>query len=213
MRAILLGCPGAGKGTQAKCLSQHFDVPQISTGDMLRQAIADQSPLGLQVQEVMESGHLVDDQLILELVADRIQQPDCSNGFIFDGFPRTLDQARALMDLGITLDFVINIDVPDHLIIERMSGRRVHAPSGRTYHLDYNPPKVEGLDDETQEPLIQREDDKPEVVRHRLDVYHLQTQPLIEFYQRVLTKGCYQQVDGCKHVDAVTHTILECVER
>lgn len=212
MKIILLGCPGAGKGTQAQRLSQHLSIPQISTGDMLRQAIADKSPLGTQVQSIMESGQLVDDDLILKLVAERIDQNDCVNGFLFDGFPRTLEQANGLLKLNIAIDFVFNIDVPDEVIVARMSGRRVHPASGRTYHLKHNPPQEEGLDDQTSEPLIQRDDDKPEVVEHRLRVYHKQTRPLIDFYQNALNPGCYQKIDGCQGVEQVSQDILSVIE-
>lgn len=183
IRMILLGPPGAGKGTQAKLLVENFKIVQISTGDMLRAEVKANSPLGQTVKQVMDSGALVSDNLIIQLVKERIQKPDCLNGFLFDGFPRTLAQAESLRHQGIRLDCVINIDVPDQDIISRMSGRWAHAPSGRTYHAIFNPPKKPGFDDLTGEPLIQREDDKEETVRKRLSIYHQQTQPLLKYYR------------------------------
>ncbi|MDX1589106.1 MAG: adenylate kinase [Oleiphilaceae bacterium] len=183
MRIILLGAPGAGKGTQAQFITEKFAIPQISTGDMLRAAVKAESELGLKVKEVMSSGALVSDDIIIALIRERIQQPDCRNGFLLDGFPRTIPQAQALKDENIDIDYVVEIDVDDEEIIERLSGRRIHEPSGRVYHLKYSPPKVDMKDDETGEPLIQRSDDKEETVRHRLDVYQQQTAPLVSYYQ------------------------------
>jgi adenylate kinase len=182
MRLILLGPPGAGKGTQATQICQKYGIPQISTGDMLRAAVKAGTPLGLAAKKVMDAGGLVSDEIIIGLVQDRIAQPDCANGFLFDGFPRTIPQAEAMRKAGVKLDVVLEIDVPDAAIIERMSGRRAHLPSGRTYHVKYNPPKVEGKDDATGEPLVQRDDDKEETVRKRLAVYQSQTRPLVEYY-------------------------------
>lgn len=182
MRLILLGPPGAGKGTQAAFITQHYGIPQISTGDMLRAAVKAGTPLGLEAKKIMDSGGLVSDELIIGLVKDRLQQPDCSKGYLFDGFPRTIPQADALKHAKVALDFVIEIEVPEQDIIERMSGRRVHPASGRSYHLTFNPPKVAELDDLTGEPLVQRDDDKEETVRHRLTVYQNQTRPLVDYY-------------------------------
>jgi adenylate kinase len=183
MRLILLGAPGAGKGTQAAFICQKFGIPQISTGDMLRAAVKAGTPLGLQAKAVMESGGLVSDDLIINLVKERIAQSDCANGFLFDGFPRTIPQADAMKAAGVKLDHVLEIDVPFDAIIERMSGRRSHPASGRTYHVKFNPPKTEGVDDVTGEPLVQREDDKEETVKKRLDVYSSQTRPLVDYYR------------------------------
>lgn len=183
MRIILLGAPGAGKGTQAQFITEKFAIPQISTGDMLRAAVKAESELGLKVKEVMSSGALVSDDIIIALIRDRIQQEDCRNGFLLDGFPRTIPQAQALKDEGIQIDYVVEIDVDDEEIIERLSGRRIHEPSGRVYHLKYSPPKVDMKDDETGEPLIQRSDDQEETVRHRLEVYQKQTSPLVAYYR------------------------------
>ena len=182
MRLILLGAPGAGKGTQATFLCQKFGIPQVSTGDMLRAAVKAGTDMGLAAKKVMDSGGLVSDDIIIGLVKERIAQPDCANGFLFDGFPRTIAQADAMKHAGVKLDAVLEIDVPDSAIIERMSGRRSHLPSGRTYHLKFNPPKAPGVDDVTGEPLVQREDDREETVRKRLDVYQLQTRPLVDYY-------------------------------
>jgi adenylate kinase len=182
MRLILLGAPGAGKGTQATFICQKYGIPQISTGDMLRAAVKAGTPLGLEAKKVMDSGGLVSDDLIINLVKERIVQPDCSEGFLFDGFPRTIPQADAMKAAGVKLDYVLEIDVPFEAIIERMSGRRSHAASGRTYHVTFNPPKVAGVDDVTGEALIQREDDKVETVKKRLDVYSAQTRPLVDYY-------------------------------
>lgn len=182
MKLILLGAPGAGKGTQAAFITQKYGIPQISTGDMLRAAVKAGTPLGLQAKGVMESGGLVSDELIIDLVKERIAQPDCVNGFLFDGFPRTIPQAEAMKQAGVQLDYVLEIDVPFDAIIERMSGRRSHPASGRTYHVKFNPPKAEGRDDLTGEPLVQRDDDKEDTVRKRLDVYSQQTRPLVDYY-------------------------------
>ena len=181
MKVILLGGPGAGKGTQANYIKERYNIPQISTGDMLRAAVKAETPLGLEAKKVMDAGGLVSDDIILGLIDERIQQDDCANGFLFDGFPRTLEQAEALK-MKVAIDAVVEIDVDDDEIIKRMSGRRVHLPSGRTYHVVFNPPQVEGKDDETGEDLIQRDDDQEETVRKRLQVYHDQTEPLIEYY-------------------------------
>lgn len=189
MRIILLGGPGAGKGTQANYIGQKFNIPQISTGNMLRAAIAEGAPLGLQAKQVMDSGGLVSDEIILSLVKDRIIQDDCKNGYLFDGFPRTIAQAESLKAQGTNIDFVVEIYVDDDEIIKRMSGRRVHQASGRTYHVVFNPPKHENHDDETDDTLIQREDDKEDTVRQRLNVYHTQTQPLIEYYSQWADSG------------------------
>ena len=185
MRIILLGAPGAGKGTQAKFITEKFAIPQISTGDMLRAAVGAGTPLGLKVKDVMASGGLVSDDIIIALVKERIQQDDCKNGFLFDGFPRTIPQAEAMQAAGVIIDNVVEIHVDDEEIVSRLSGRRVHADSGRIYHLIYSPPKQSGVDDETGDALIQRDDDKEETVRNRLDVYHQQTEPLVAFYQNM----------------------------
>ncbi len=212
MRIILLGPPGAGKGTQAQLISKEFDIPQISTGDMLRAAIKEGTELGKLAKSVMDAGQLVSDELIINLVKERISQPDCANGCIFDGFPRTIPQAEALAAAGVDIDFVIEISVPDDEIVSRMSGRRAHLASGRTYHVVYNPPKVEGVDDVTGEPLVQRDDDKEEVVRDRLSVYHAQTATLIGHYQQVAQSGenapAYHDFDGTKAIDTVRDEIF-----
>jgi adenylate kinase len=189
MRLILLGAPGAGKGTQATFICQRFGIPQISTGDMLRAAVKAGTPLGVAAKKVMDSGGLVSDEIIIGLVKERITQPDCAQGFLFDGFPRTIPQADAMKQAGVKLDFVLEIDVPDEAIIERMSGRRAHLPSGRTYHVKFNPPKVAGIDDVSGEPLIQRDDDKEETVRKRLQVYQSQTRPLVDYYSQWAANG------------------------
>jgi adenylate kinase len=183
MRLILLGGPGAGKGTQANFVKDKYQIPQISTGDMLRAALKEGTELGLKAKEYMDAGKLVPDDVIIGLVKERIKDPDCEKGFLFDGFPRTIPQADAMKDAGVPIEAVVDIDVPDEEIIKRMSGRRVHLASGRTYHVVFNPPKEEGKDDETGEPLIQRDDDREEVVRNRLDVYHAQTEPLVGYYK------------------------------
>jgi|TARA_B110000977_G_scaffold196682_1_gene277546 adenylate kinase len=183
MRVILLGPPGAGKGTQAQFITEKYSVPQISTGDMLRSAVKAGSELGLKVKDIMTSGGLVSDEIIIALVKERIEQPDCAGGFLFDGFPRTIPQAQALVDANVPIEYVVEIAVDDEQIVSRLSGRRVHEDSGRVYHIEHNPPKTAGLDDETQDPLIQRPDDKEETIRNRLSIYHSQTKPLVEFYQ------------------------------
>jgi len=208
MRLILLGAPGAGKGTQAAFICQRFGIPQISTGDMLRSAVKAGTPLGLAAKKVMDSGSLVSDDIIIGLVRERIAQPDFANGFLFDGFPRTIVQADALKNAGIMLDYVLEIDVPDSAIIERMSGRRVHVASGRTYHVRFNPPKSAGVDDVTGEPLIQRVDDEEETVRKRLAVYAAQTLPLVEYYSRWAASGdpdapAYRKISGTGSVDDI----------
>lgn len=185
MKIILLGAPGAGKGTQAQFLMEKYNIPQISTGDMLRAAVKAGTELGKQAKQVMDAGGLVTDEIIIGLVKERIKQADCANGFLFDGFPRTIPQAQALQEQGIEIDAVLEISVEDEEIVKRLSGRRVHPGSGRVYHVVYNPPKVEGLDDESGEPLIQRDDDKEDTVRKRLQIYHEQTKPLVAFYQKI----------------------------
>jgi adenylate kinase len=210
MKIILLGAPGAGKGTQAQFLTKKYDIPQISTGDMLRAAIKAGTEMGKMAKEFMDSGKLVTDEIIIGLVKDRIAEDDCKNGFLLDGFPRTIPQAEAVTAAGIEIDAVIEIDVPDEEIVTRMSGRRVHPDSGRTYHLIYNPPKVEGKDDETGEALIQRADDKEEIVKDRLKVYHDQTQPLVNYYQDQASKIAnlqYIRVDGTQDIKIVQETI------
>lgn len=189
MRLILLGAPGAGKGTQAQFVTEKLGIPQISTGDMLRAAVAAKSELGLQVEQVMASGGLVTDEIIIALVKERITQADCEKGFLFDGFPRTIPQAQAMVDAGVEIDCVLEIDVADDEIVKRLSGRRVHPGSGRVYHVDFNPPKSAGVDDETGEALVQREDDQEETIRKRLQVYHEQTEPLVGYYQAAADAG------------------------
>jgi len=211
MKIILLGAPGAGKGTQAQFLTKQFSIPQISTGDMLRSAIKNGTEMGKMAKEFMDAGKLVTDEIIIGLVKDRIVESDCKNGFLLDGFPRTIAQADALADAGVQIDAVIEIDVPDSEIVKRIGGRRVHKCSGRTYHVVYNPPKVEGKDDETGEELILREDDKPEVVLDRLKVYHDQTAPLISYYQTVAKENVnlkYIAVDGTQDISLVEKSIL-----
>ena len=212
MRIILLGPPGAGKGTQANMVRKKFDIPQISTGDMLRTAIRQGSKLGISAKKVMDVGALVSDDLILNLVKERIDQNDCKNGYLFDGFPRTLTQANGITTSGITVDYVVEIKVKDEEIIKRMSGRRVHLASGRTYHIQFNPPKVQGKDDETGEDLVQREDDQENTVRKRLDVYRKETSPLIDYYNKmsreVDSSLKYVEVNGMQDVESVTNDIL-----
>ncbi len=214
MRVILLGAPGAGKGTQAQAICEHFDIPQISTGDMLRAAVKAGTSLGKQVEEVMSSGALVSDDLIIALVKERIEDPDCVNGFLFDGFPRTIPQAEALKDTGIRIDHVLNIDVDDEEIVRRLSGRRIHEASGRVYHIDYQPPKVPDTDDITGEALVQREDDQEDTVRKRLSVYHDQTEPLVKYYQDWFaadpdTAPKYHRVAGIGDMSDIQRRILE----
>lgn len=213
MRLILLGAPGAGKGTQAAFICQRFGIPQISTGDMLRTAVKAGTPLGLAAKEVMDSGALVSDGIIIGLVKERIAQPDCAKGFLFDGFPRTIPQADAMKAAGVQLDYVLEIDVPDEAIIERLSGRRSHPASGRTYHVKFNPPKVPGRDDVTGEELVQREDDKEETVRTRLNVYQNQTRPLVAYYSNWAESGDaaapkYRKIAGSGTVDEITARAL-----
>lgn len=213
MKLILLGAPGAGKGTQAAFLCRHFGIPQISTGDMLRAAVKAGTELGQAAKKVMDSGGLVSDEIIIGLVQERLKQPDCAQGFLFDGFPRTIPQAEAMKNAGVQLDYVLEIDVPDAAIIERMSGRRVHVASGRTYHVTYNPPKVADRDDATGEPLVQREDDKEETVRKRLSVYKEQTRPLVDYYERWGASGAvgaprYRKISGQGSVDEITQRAL-----
>jgi adenylate kinase len=213
MRLILLGPPGAGKGTQANYIKEAFGIPQISTGDMLRAAVKAGTPLGLAAKKVMDSGGLVSDDIIIGLVKDRLTQPDCANGYLFDGFPRTIPQAEAMRSAGVPLDFVLEIDVPDSAIVERMSGRRVHVASGRTYHVKFNPPKVAGKDDLTGDDLILRDDDREETVKNRLAVYHAQTKPLVAYYSDWAATGDakapkYRKVNGLTAVEAVRDAAL-----
>ncbi|WP_108125568.1 adenylate kinase [Saccharospirillum mangrovi] len=217
MRIILLGAPGAGKGTQAQYITEKYDIPQISTGDMLRAAVKAGSPLGLKVKEVMASGGLVSDETIIALIKERIAQPDCANGCLFDGFPRTIPQAEALKNEGVFIDCVVDIDVADEEIIKRLSGRRVHEASGRVYHVDNNPPKVAGKDDETGEALIQRDDDKEETVAKRLEVYHSQTKPLVGYYKELAEKEPenaprYIYVPGVGGVEDIRDTIFNAID-
>lgn len=212
MRIILLGAPGAGKGTQARFITEKFNIPQISTGDMLRAAVRAGTPLGLQAKEIMEQGKLVSDELIINLVKERIAEPDAKNGFLFDGFPRTIPQAEALCDEGINIDHVVEIAVDDEDVIERISGRRMHESSGRVYHIKHNPPKVAGKDDVTGEPLIQRKDDVEETVRKRLTEYHHSTEPLVSFYQNLAQKNGnpkYTCIKGIGTVDEITQQVLQ----
>ena len=209
MRLILLGPPGAGKGTQANFIKEKFGIPQISTGDMLRAAVKAGTPLGIEAKKVMDAGGLVSDDIIIGLVKERIAQPDCANGFLLDGFPRTIPQAQAMKDAGVVVDFVLEFAVPDEEIVKRMSGRRVHSGSGRTYHVVFNPPKVEGKDDVTGEDLVIRADDEETTVRKRLDVYHQQTAPLIGFYGKEAEAGNtrYVKIDGTQPVDQVSQQL------
>jgi len=218
MRLILLGGPGAGKGTQANLVKEKFQIPQISTGDMLRAALKAGTELGLKAKGYMDSGGLVPDDVIIGLVKERIQEADCANGFLFDGFPRTIPQADAMKDAGVAIDAVVDIDVPDGEIIKRMGGRRVHLSSGRTYHVTFNPPKVEGKDDETGEDLIQRDDDQEETVKKRLDVYHAQTEPLIDYYKTWEGSGesgapHYIRIEGVGKVDEIRDQIYAGLEK
>jgi adenylate kinase len=217
MRLILLGAPGAGKGTQAQFICEKFAIPQISTGDMLRAAVKAGTELGIAAKKIMDAGGLVSDEIIIGLVKDRLTQPDCGKGYLFDGFPRTIPQAQAMKDAGVPIDYVLEIDVPFDAIIDRMSGRRVHPASGRTYHITFNPPKVEGKDDVTGEDLIQRDDDKEETVRKRLQVYNDQTRPLVEYYSTWATQSnaadkvkapAYRKVSGTGSVDDITTSIF-----
>jgi len=217
MRLILLGAPGAGKGTQAQFICEKFSIPQISTGDMLRAAVKAGTELGVAAKKIMDAGGLVSDDIIIGLVKDRLTQPDCSKGYLFDGFPRTIPQAQAMKDAGVPIDYVLEIDVPFNAIIDRMSGRRVHPASGRTYHVTFNPPTMEGQDDVTGEALIQRDDDKEETVRKRLQVYNDQTRPLVEYYSSWATQSspadkvkapAYRKVNGTGSVDDITASIF-----
>jgi len=213
MKLILLGAPGAGKGTQAKFICEKFGIPQISTGDMLRAQVKAGTPLGMEAKKHMDSGGLVPDAVIIGMVKERLKEADCKNGYLFDGFPRTIPQAEAMKEAGVPLDIVLEIDVPDQDIIDRMAGRRVHLASGRTYHITYNPPKVAGKDDATGEDLIQRDDDKEETVRHRLDIYHSQTKPLVTFYTNWKNAGDanapkVEKVAGVGSVDEITSRVL-----
>ncbi len=213
MRLILLGAPGAGKGTQANFIKEKFGIPQISTGDMLRAAVKAGTPLGLEAKAIMDAGGLVRDDIIIGLVKERIAEADCANGFLFDGFPRTIPQAEAMKEAGVDIDYVVEIDVPDASIIERMAGRRVHVASGRTYHVKFNPPKVEGKDDETGEELIQRADDAEETVMKRLAVYHEQTEVLVSYYGKLAASGDakapkYVKINGVGEVNAIRDQVF-----
>ncbi|MBS1174405.1 MAG: adk [Burkholderiaceae bacterium] len=214
MRIILLGPPGAGKGTQAAFIKEHWNIPQISTGDMLRAAVKAGTPLGIEAKSVMDAGQLVSDNLIINLVKERLTENDCANGYLFDGFPRTIPQADALKDAQVAVDFVLEIDVPAEEIIKRISGRRVHEASGRVYHVEYHPPKVEGKDDETGDALIQRDDDKEETVRKRLDVYQAQTRPLVDYYGNWASSGDaaapkYRKISGVGALEEIRARILD----
>jgi len=218
MRLILLGAPGAGKGTQATFICQKSGIPQLSTGDMLRAAVKAGTALGLQAKAIMDSGGLVSDELIIGLVKDRLTQPDCAQGFLFDGFPRTIPQADAMKAAGVALDYVVEIDVPFDAIIDRMSGRRVHFASGRTYHVTFNPPKTAGVDDVSGEPLIQRDDDKEETVKKRLDVYSAQTRPLVDYYSGWATKDAstapkYRRISGTGSVEEIKNRAFEALSK
>ncbi|GAA5172046.1 MULTISPECIES: adenylate kinase [Halomonadaceae] len=217
MRLILLGAPGAGKGTQAQFICERFGIPQISTGDMLRTAVKEGSDLGLKVKEIMNGGGLVSDDIIIALVKERIGQPDCANGFLFDGFPRTIPQADAMKEAGVKLDHVVEIAVDDEEIVKRLAGRRVHPDSGRVYHLEYHPPREEGKDDVTGETLIQREDDRESTVRNRLSVYHDQTEPLIAYYREWAEQApgeapAYHRIAGIGTVDDIKRQVIEALE-
>ncbi len=213
MKLILLGPPGAGKGTQATFIAKKFGIPQISTGDMLRAAVKAGTPLGVEAKKIMDAGGLVRDDIIIGLVKDRLKDADCQNGYMFDGFPRTIPQADAMKEAGVAIDFVLEIDVPDSEIVGRMSGRRAHLPSGRTYHIKFNPPKVEGKDDVTGEPLIQRDDDREETVLKRLDVYHQQTEALVGYYGQWAASGAagapqYRKVSGMGKVEDIRDNVF-----
>jgi adenylate kinase len=217
MRLILLGGPGAGKGTQANYIKEKYQIPQISTGDMLRAAVKAGTELGLKAKSFMDSGGLVPDEVIIGLVKERIKEADCAKGFLFDGFPRTIPQADAMKEAGVAIDAVVEIDVPDEEIVKRMSGRRAHLASGRTYHIIYNPPKVEGKDDVTGEPLVQRDDDKEDVVRKRLDVYHAQTEPLVNYYKQWAASGeagapKHVYIEGVGKVDEIRDKIFSSLD-
>jgi adenylate kinase len=214
MRLILLGAPGAGKGTQAQYITEKYGIPQISTGDMLRAAVKAQTDLGLKAKAVMDAGGLVSDDIIIGLVKERIRQPDCANGFLFDGFPRTIPQAEAMVEAGVDIDHVVEIAVADEAIVARLSGRRVHPGSGRIYHVEYNPPQREGLDDETGEALVQRDDDHEDTVRRRLEIYHSQTSPLIDFYQSMsgANAPAYHRVEGIGSVESIRDKVFTALE-
>lgn len=217
MRLILLGPPGAGKGTQAAFIKEKFGIPQISTGDMLRVAVKAGTPLGKAAKVIMDQGGLVSDDIIIGLVKERLAQPDCKNGFLFDGFPRTIPQAQSIVDAHIPIDFVLEISVPDADIVERITGRRVHLASGRVYHIKFNPPKVEGKDDVTGEALVQRDDDKEEIVKKRLAVYHAQTEALVTFYRNLAHSGDphapqYRSVNGLGSIEEITHRVFEALK-
>lgn len=210
MRVILLGAPGAGKGTQAEFICEKYGIPKISTGDMLRAARAAGTPLGKEADRYMSTGELVPDELIIALVKERIEEADCAHGFLFDGFPRTIPQAEALIEAGVSIDHVLEIDVDDEEIVSRLSGRRMHEPSGRVYHVEHNPPKNEGVDDVTGEPLVQRDDDREDTVRRRLDVYHEQTRPLVEFYSSLAEREpalSYERVAGVGELAAIRERV------
>jgi adenylate kinase len=221
MRLILLGAPGAGKGTQANFIKEKFGIPQISTGDMLRAAVKAGTPLGIEAKRFMDAGELVTDELIINLVKERLTQPDCANGYLFDGFPRTIPQAEAMKHANVAIDYVLEIDVPFDEIISRMSGRRFHPASGRTYHVKFNPPKTEGVDDLTGEPLVQRDDDKEDVVKKRLDVYTSQTKPLVDYYQQWAKSGDtpsglkapqYRSIAGLGAVDEIRQRVFDALK-
>ena len=218
MRLILLGGPGAGKGTQANYIKEKYQIPQISTGDMLRAAVKQGTKLGLEAKSYMDSGGLVPDDVIIGLVKERIKEDDCKNGFLFDGFPRTIPQADAMKEAGVAIDAVVEIDVPDEEIIKRMSGRRAHLASGRTYHIIYNPPKVDGKDDVTGEPLVQRDDDKEETVKKRLEVYHAQTEPLVDYYKKWAATGKsgapqHVCINGIGKVDEIKNQVFSALDK
>jgi adenylate kinase len=218
MRLILLGPPGAGKGTQAGFIKQAYGIPQISTGDMLRAAVEAGTALGIAAKKVMDSGALVSDDIIIALVKERLKAPDCGKGYLFDGFPRTIPQADAMKDAAVVIDYVLEIAVPDEAIVERMSGRRMHLASGRTYHIKFNPPKVAGRDDVTGEALVQRDDDQEATVKKRLAVYHAQTEPLVSYYRKWAASGDprapkYRSVDGMGAVDAIRDSVLDALRR
>lgn len=211
MRLVLLGCPGAGKGTQAKFITEKYHIPQISTGDILRAAVSAGTPLGKQVKQTIDEGGLVSDDIMIALIKDRLKQPDCKNGFLLDGYPRTLRQANSLLENHIDLDYVIQVKVPDEELIKRLSGRRTHPASGRVYHILFNPPKVDGKDDMTGEPLIQRIDDQEETVKHRLSIYHQQTEPLVKYYKEKSDQPHmphYVEIDGTGLMEKVTERIF-----
>ncbi len=213
MRIILLGSPGSGKGTQAQFICKKYGIPQISTGDMLRAAVREGTPLGQEAKKVMDAGGLVSDDIILGLIKERIAQEDCANGFLLDGFPRTIAQAEGLRKMGVDIDYVIEIKVDDEEIIKRMAGRRVHPGSGRTYHVEYNPPKQDGVDDETGEPLIQRDDDKEETVRKRLQIYHEQTRPLVDYYANPDNPAKFVSIPGVGSVEDITAKIFSVLDK